>query len=304
MNKIRRQPPSLKEGDTVGIVSPASVIEKKAVEEAVKILTSWKLNVTIGKHTLSQYHQFAGNDVQRASDFNRMIGDESIKAIWCARGGYGCIRIADDIQFKALAENPKWLVGFSDVTIFHSLLHENYDMQTIHGMMPLNLIGLKDINPLNKLKDILFGEKPQYRIASHPLNKTGSAEGILTGGNLSLLYSLFGTRYDFDATDKIIFIEDIGEKYYHIDRMMQSFKLTGKLDQLKALIVGGMNEMTDSKRPFGKNAEEIISEVVSSYNYPVIFRFPAGHIEENYPLILGSNIKIDINHHESLVEFI
>ena len=304
MIKQNIRPPVLKKGDVVGIVTPASAIDKKAIEEALKVLETWGLEVILGARVYDVFNQYGGRDEDRLEDLNQMIENDKIKAIWCARGGYGCIRIAGQVNFKAFALHPKWLIGFSDITIFHSVLQEEHNIQTMHAMMPLNLIDLKNVKALEGIRDVLFGQNPKYSLKSNKLNKTGKANGILTGGNLSILYSLLGTKYDFDTAHKILFIEDVGEKYYHIDRMMQSMKLAGKLENLKGLIVGGMNEMTDSKQPFGKNPNEIIAETVEEYDYPVIFDFEAGHIDDNYPLILGADIRMEAEASESHIEFI
>lgn len=294
------QPPFLKPGDFVGIVAPARKISEEELLPSVKILQSWGLRVKLGKHIYSAYHQFAGKDEVRRLDFQSMLDDAEIKAIFSARGGYGALRIIDDLDFTLLKKQPKWIVGYSDVTVFHSHIHKNTSIETLHATMPINF-G-KDAESLALLKSALFGEVLSYKIPAHSLNRTGESSGIIVGGNLSLLYALASTPSEIYTQDKILFLEDLDEYLYHIDRMMMQLKRGGKLVNLKGLIIGSFSEMKDNAIPFGKTAEEIIMDAVKEYNYPVCFGFPAGHADKNFPLFMGRKVKLSVMEQVS-VEF-
>jgi muramoyltetrapeptide carboxypeptidase len=289
-------PPYLKSGDSIGIVATARKINPQELEPAMKKFSEWGLRVVLGKNIYETCDQYAGNDEQRLHDLQQMLDDENIKAIIIARGGYGTVRIIDKIDFSKFIKNPKWIVGYSDVTVLHLHIHSNHGIETIHATMPLNFpLGGKDNNALITLKKTLFGEKIEYQIEKNELNKIGKAEGIIIGGNLSLLYALAGTPSDINTSGKILFIEDLDEYLYHIDRMMLQLKRSGKLKNLAGLVVGGMTEMKDNSIPFGKTAYEIIAEAVAEYNYPVAFDFPAGHIEDNRALIMGRKIMLEVS---------
>ena len=285
------KPQYLKKGDKIGIVSTAGKIEKEYIDNAVNVLSQSGFEVVLGKNILASNNMFAGTDEKRAFDFQQMINDESVKAIICSRGGYGTVRIIDKIDFSGLIKSPKWICGYSDVTVLHSVINQKYGIETIHGTMPISFSKAKS---LELLIDTLTGKIPEYEIKSDALNITGTAEGILTGGNLSVLYSLRGTLYDIDTDGKILFIEDLGEYLYHIDRMMMNLKIGGKLKNLKALIVGGMTDMKEGNTPYGKSANEIILDSVKEYGYPVCFNFPAGHIEDNFPLVMGRKMRVEV----------
>ena len=242
----------------------------------------------------ASYHQFAGDDDLRARDMQRFIDDDSIKAIIAARGGYGTIRIIDKIDFGRFADHPKWLVGFSDITVLHSHLFANYSTQTIHGQMPVNIPDASK-HSLDTLRKALFGEDLSYHFAPNNLNRTGEATGILTGGNLSLLVALMGSVSDCDYDGKILFIEDVSEYLYSIDRMLRTLDRAGKLKNLAGLVVGGFTEVKDNDIPFGQTVPEIIMEIVKGYNYPVCFDFPAGHIPDNQSLVFGKVLKLVVN---------
>ncbi len=297
-------PPFLKKNDTVGIVAPAGRITEKKIARAVRIFNDWGLKVELGRNIFKRKNTFAGNDKQRKDDFQNVIDREDIKAVICARGGYGTLRIINKIDFKKFRQNPKWIVGFSDITVIHSYLQQKVKCESIHSVMPGNFPE-NDVESksLNSLKDILFGGKTEYSINSHSLNRTGEAEGILIGGNLSVLYSLQGTNLEIDTNDKILFIEDVNEYLYHVDRMISNFKLSGKLDNLKGLVVGHMNRMKDSPVAFGESACEILQRAVEEYNYPVIYNFPAGHIKQNMAIILGRKIKMNAGPQTSEIVF-
>ena len=205
--------------------------------------------------------------------------------LFCARGGYGTVRIIDHIDFSIFKTKPKWIAGYSDVTALHSTLH-NLNISSLHSTMPINFAN-NTSNSLESLKQALFGNKIAYNFQRHELNRAGETKGKVVGGNLSIIYSLLGSNSDINTDDKILFLEDLDEYLYHLDRMMMNLKRNGKLSKLAGLIVGGMNDMNDNTIPYGKSANEIIAESVSEYNYPVAFNFPAGHISNNNTIILG-----------------
>jgi muramoyltetrapeptide carboxypeptidase len=284
-------PPFLKPGDKIGIVSPSGKIEQGKLDNAIGTFREWGLDVITGENVYACYNQFGGSDDQRAMDLQSMLDDESIKAIVCSRGGYGTVRIIDRIDFSRFIKNPKWIVGYSDITVLHSHINNLFGIETIHSPMAVELApGRKEplsVLSLKLLKETLFGKLPGYDFPVHPFSVKGEAAGILTGGNLSVLCSISGSHSDNDFNGKILFIEDVGEYLYHVDRMMWTLSRRGVLEDLSGLIIGGMTDMKDNMVPFGFNAEEIISQAVSGYKYPVCFGFPAGHQSANNPLILG-----------------
>jgi muramoyltetrapeptide carboxypeptidase len=251
--------------------------------------------VVLGTCIFGSENQFAGSDSQRQADFQQMLDDPSVCAIICARGGYGTVRIIDKLDFTGFFKNPKWMVGYSDITVLHSHIHKHFAIETLHSVMPVNIKEADFTNDsVESLRKALFGEKLFY---SKPITfhfKTGLSEGVLTGGNLSILYSLMGTPSEVDTRGKILFLEDVDEYLYHIDRMMMALKRAGKLSNLNGLIVGGMDRMNDNEVPFGKTACEIIAETVAEYNYPVCYDFPAGHGDMNLAMIFGRNVKYEV----------
>lgn len=294
-------PPSLQKGDTIGIVSTARKISKSELQPALDMLTDWELNWVLGASIGAEADQFAGDDLLRANDFQMMLDNPQIKAIWCARGGYGSVRIIDQLDFTFFKNNPKWIIGYSDVTVLHSHIHK-LGVASLHAQMCLEFEN-KTEDTRETLRQALFGNS--YTIAcpsQHPLNRNGQTTGELVGGNLSILYSLCGSPSALDTKDKILFLEDLDEHLYHIDRMMQNLKRNGMLKDLKGLIVGAMSDMKDhtiahgfaSNRPFGKTAEEIIHDVVKAYNYPVVFNFPGGHILDNRALLFGQQAEFSV----------
>jgi muramoyltetrapeptide carboxypeptidase len=283
-------PPYLKPGDKIAITCPAKKLPHN-IEDAIKLLESWELEVVLGETVTASHNQFAGTDELRAKDFQRFLDDDSIKAIIAARGGYGTIRIIDQIDFSRFKAKPKWIVGFSDITVLHSHIHACFNIETIHGQMPL-VIPEGTKASLQTLKDALFGDNLSYHYQSLFPNKTGKGEGILVGGNLTLLVMTTGSVSEINFNDKILFIEDVGEYLYSIDRMMWQLKRAGKLEHLKGLIVGGFTSLKDNDVPFGLTAEEIIFDIVKGYNYPVCFDFPAGHITDNHALVLGKTVNL------------
>jgi len=292
------QPSTLQKGDKIGLVAPAGKIDNQKIINAQMLLESLGYEVILGKHVFDEYHNFAGNDEDRAADFQFMLDHEEIKAIMCARGGYGSIRIIERLTFDGFEKHPKLLIGFSDITIFHARLN-GLHFGSLHATMPINFTdNVADSSSLQKLMDYLEGNLSDYKLPAHQLNRTGACKAELVGGNLSIICSLNATPYELNTNDKILFIEDLNEELYHLDRLMQSLKLSGKLARLEGLIVGGMSDMKDGETPFGKKAYEIIKEAVQDYDYPVIFDFPAGHIDENWPLPFGKKVSMEVTDNE------
>jgi muramoyltetrapeptide carboxypeptidase len=287
------QPPFLKRGDKIAITCPAKKLPNP-MTDAIALLQSWGLEVVLGETVDASYHQFAGDDDLRAKDMQRFIDDDSIKAIIAARGGYGTVRMIDKVDFGRFLQNPKWVVGFSDISVLHAHLFTNYSAQTIHGQMPVNIPDASK-NSLETLRRALFGEELRYEFTSHTHNRSGEASGILVGGNLSLLIAISGSVSDLDYAGKILFIEDVGEYLYSIDRMIRNLDRAGKLEHLAGLIVGGFTELKDNDIPFGQTVPEIIMDVVKNYNYPACFDFPAGHIPDNCSLVMGRNTTLRVD---------
>lgn len=285
-------PPYLKKGDTVAIIATARKISKEEIQPAVTFFESYGLSVLLGKNLFESSNQYAGTDLQRAEDLQWALNDKNIKAIVIARGGYGTIRLMEHVDFTEFKKCPKWVVGYSDVTVLHSAIH-NIGVATLHATMPLNFS--KNQEATRSLIKALLGKLTEIETEENYSNIEGTTSGKLVGGNLSLLYALSGTPYDIDTRDKILFIEDLDEYLYHLDRMMMQLKLSGKLSCLKGLIVGGMTDMKDNAIPFGKLPEEIILDAVRDYNYPVCFDFPAGHIDKNLAMYFGREVELTVN---------
>ena len=294
--------PYLKKGDKIAITCPAKKLPSP-MTDAVALLQSWGLEVVLGDTVNASYHQFAGDDDLRARDLQRFLDDDSIKAIIAARGGYGVIRMIDKVDFSHFAQHPKWLIGFSDITVLHTHLFGNYQLQSIHGQMPINIPDAS-ARSLDTLRKALFGESLNYEFKSHTLNRSGDGNGILVGGNLSLLVTVSGSVSDIDYAGKVLFIEDVGEYLYAIDRMLRNLKRAGKLANLAGLIVGGFTDVKDNDIPFGQTVPEIIMEIVKEYDYPVCFDFPAGHIPDNCSLILGRSIDLSVQEQRVTVKFV
>ena len=289
-NSTATIPPYLKKGDKVAITCPAKKLPAP-MNDAVTLLESWGLVVIIGETLSASYHQFAGDDDLRAKDMQGFIDDDNIKAIIAARGGYGTIRMIDKVDFSRFKTRPKWIVGFSDITVLHAHLYANFGAQTIHGQMPVNIPDASK-SSLQTLRQALFGEPISYYFPAHHLNREGTASGVLVGGNLSLLIAVSGSASDYSYDGKILFIEDVGEYLYAVDRMIRALDRAGKLKNLAGLIVGGFTEIKDNEIPFGQSIPEIVIEVVKNYAYPVCFDFPAGHIADNQSLILGKKLNL------------
>lgn len=293
-------PPNLKKGDTVAIVATARKNIEDNLKPAISWLKNWGLEVVVGSTIGLDNNQLAGTDEQRAADFQEQLDNPNIKAIWCVRGGYGTVRMIDLLDFTKFKQSPKWIVGFSDVTVLHSHLN-TMGYASIHGIMPVSSKASEEAK--ETLRKALFGEHIEYTVPCEFMNKYGTAKGELVGGNLSILYSLFGSPSAIDCSDKILFIEDLDEYLYHIDRMMMNLKRNGCLESLKGIIVGGMTKMKDNEIPWGKNALEIIQDVTKNYNIPVIYNFPAGHMADNRALIFGKQVTMEVNDIESKVIF-
>lgn len=290
---MMKVPEFLKKGDKVGIVAPANSIPNK-LTDAVDLLESWGLEVVLGESVFSSFHQFSADDECRSLDLQRMLDDNSIKAIIAARGGYGTVRIIDKLDFSRFAHNPKWIVGFSDVTVLHSHIQALYGIPTIHGQMPLTIPDATKVS-LDTLRRALFGEKLFYSYKSKYETIDGTAEGILVGGNLSILISIANSISEIDYKDKILFIEEVGEYYYAVDRMMRMLKRSGKLKDLKGIVVGSFTGMKDKSPGFGYSVPDIVFDLVKEYGYPVATDFPAGHIENNKSIVFGKTVALEVN---------
>jgi len=289
-------PPYLQKGDTIGLVCPAGLMPVEKISECIRVLNEdWGFTIKVGTTVGQQYHYFSGTDEERREDFQHMLDDENVKAILCARGGYGLSRIIDKIDFTNFKKNPKWIIGFSDVTILHSHIYRNYSISTLHAPMAnaFNEDGYQN-EFVHSLRHALEGKKIKYQCKAHEFNKKGAGIGELVGGNLSLLAHLVGTDSDIKTKGRILFIEDVGEYLYNVDRMMYQLKRSGKLDKLAGLIVGGFTDMKDTERPFGQTVHEIIRDAVAEYDYPVCFDFPVSHEKENYALKIGVGYKLKV----------
>lgn len=286
-------PPSLQPGDKVAIIATARFISKDDLQPAIELLKAWQLKPVLGSSIGLENHQFAGTDKERAEDLQNQIDNPDIKAIWFAKGGYGSIRILDLVDFSALKTHPKWLVGYSDVTAIHLNL-QSLGIASLHAQMA-SAIETKSASTSEELKNVLFGEQLQIEYASrHPNQINGEVNGEVIGGNLSVLYSAIGSQSMPSFKGKILFLEDLDEYLYHIDRMMQNLKRGGILNKISGLIVGGMTDMNDNSIPFGKTAEDIIYEAAKNLNIPVAFKFPAGHVETNLPIIFGKTAGLSV----------
>ena len=299
------QPEPLKSGDTISILAPSGVLNNfdKKIEKAINIFKSWGLNVVLGNHIYDKNGHFAGTDKNREKDFQKALDNKNIKAIWCARGGYGAVRIIDKLNFDNYLKNPKWIIGFSDITVIHNKLNF-LNSESIHAMM---ITGFEDIgqnnDSLSKLKNVLFGDSLSYSITSNKNNKTGKSEGIIVGGNLTLIQSTIGSKTELKMKDKILFIEEIGEYAYHIDRMLYSLKRAGYFENCKGLIVGQISDVKKNTTDFGRSINELILDVLDEYNFPILFDFPAGHEKTNFPIILGRKVILEVSKSDSKVIF-
>ena len=291
------QPKYLKKGDSIMIVASAGILinRNEIIDEAQKLAESWGLKVFIGDHVFNQNNHFAGMDEERASDFQKALDNPSIKAIWCARGGYGSGRILDKLDYTKFKVSPKWIIGYSDITAFHSHIH-NLGFQTIHAMMATSLLfdSKETEQSVETFRKALFGEELSYKISSSGYNKIGESEGILVGGNLSILQNMLGSVSQLNTDGHILFIEEIGEYKYHIDRMLRGLKRAGYFNSCKGLIIGDISNIKKNTTVWGGSIEDLVLDVVSEFDFPVLFNFPAGHETDNRALIFGKSIKMNV----------
>ena len=300
---MKERPPFLKIGDKVAIVSPSGAVNPEYVNGALHTLRSWQLNPVVGTFAKTSCGRFAGTDEQRLDDLQKALDDTSVRAIFCSRGGYGLMRIVDKLNFDIFVQHPKWLIGFSDITILHAAAFR-HRVQSIHAQMAKVLAYNAETTSKTLLRKLLFGAKPEpSAFAPDYQNYYGETEGVLIGGNLSVLYGLRGTPFDIQPKGKILFIEDISEKPYHIDRMMQNLRLGGILSRLSGLLVGQFTDFEEDPS-FGKTVKEIISSESANYGYPLAFNFPVGHVEHNFPIVHGAKIKLTVTPEESRVIYV
>lgn len=296
-------PPYLQRGDTIAIAAPARKIAKEEIVAAQQLLVNRGFRVFFDERLFAEENQFAGSDEHRANYFQTLLNNPDVKAIWCARGGYGSVRIIDRLDFSYFMDNPKWICGYSDVTVFHSHLHSHGNVATLHATMPINIRGEEAENLANQsFVDALQGKALCYEIPSHPLNVPADLSAPVVGGNLSMLYSLLGSPSDVNTEGKILFLEDLDEYLYHIDRMMVNLERNGKLQKVAALLIGHLSDMHDNTIPFGKNAKEIVAQYARKYHIPVIFNFPAGHLPNNYAIRLGAPMRIQCKQDKIVIE--
>ncbi|MCW3160706.1 S66 peptidase family protein [Chryseobacterium oryctis] len=304
-------PKSLKKGDKIAIISPAGAVDANQLEKGIKMIKNKGFKPVLGEHLYTKFsngYNYAGTEKERIKDINWALNDKEISAIWASRGGYGCQHLIQHLNLKNFIKNPKWYIGYSDNTVIQSYLL-NKGFTSIHGQtIKTSSFGVTD-ESYDLIFDILKGKTPKYSLKSHQFNREGNIEGELVGGNLALIYALLGTKYSYDFKDKILFIEDIGENFYALDRMIMSLELAGVFKKIKGLIVGGMTNMGDEEdnkqyeESFDEFAYKLISERISKYKFPVVFGFPNGHIKDNRPLIIGGKVKLKIENKKVKVEF-
>ena len=301
------RPSYLKSGDTVAVVAPAGILKQDAevIQKTKTLLNSWGLEVVFGDHLQTKAHHFAGTDAQRTSDLQNALDNPNIKAIWCARGGYGTLRIIDDLNFKGFKTHPKWIVGYSDVTVLHNALN-NMGYESLHAMMCINLTDNSDAikESVETLKSALFGTLKSYKIEGHSDNRPGVATGPLVGGNLSLLTAALASATQLDTKGKIIFIEEIGEHKYHIDRQLQSLKRASYFKHCAGVIIGDMSQLKTNNPTWGQSIEALILDVLKDTDVPIAFGFPAGHELENRALYFGRNVQLYVTKSKTRVLFV
>ncbi|AXT21301.1 LD-carboxypeptidase [Flavobacteriaceae bacterium AU392] len=300
------QPPYLKIGDTVAIVAPSGILKNRIeeIKRATDLLEGWGLHVIIGKHVFKQANHFAGTDEERCEDFQNALDNPKVSAILCARGGYGAVRILDKLNYSKFKIDPKWVIGYSDITALHNQIH-NEGFQSLHALMGVSLTkNLEEIKEtVASFKTAIFGKQLSYTLEGSKYNKTGSVTAPLVGGNLTMLHTMLGSKTSIDTSGKILFIEEIGEYKYHIDRMLQSLKRAGYFDNCKGVIIGDMTKLRKNTTLWGTSIEQLILDVLSEYNFPIAFNMPAGHEKDNRALILGRIVKLDVNNERSTVVF-
>ncbi|WP_243743929.1 S66 peptidase family protein [Tenacibaculum caenipelagi] len=290
-------PPYLQKGDTIAMVAPAGILKnrKQVIDKAKELVESWGLKVVYGKHLFNQNDHFAGTDEERCQDFQEALDNPTIKAIWSARGGYGSVRIIDQLDFTKFKQHPKWVIGYSDITAFHNHIH-NLGVETLHAMMGTSMEEKPEetIQTIATFKKALFGEELRYEVLSSKMNRVGETSGELVGGNIAILASMLGSDSQISTDGKILFIEEIGEYKYSIDRMLQSLKRAGYFTKVKAIIVGNMTKVKKNTTPWGSSIEQLILDVVPK-DIPVLFNFPAGHEPDNRALIMGRKVSLSIH---------
>lgn len=299
-----KQPPYLKAGDTIAIVAPSGILKNRMaeIEKAKTLLKSWGLHPLVGKHVFSKANHFAGTDDERCEDFQNALDDPKISAIWCARGGYGAVRILDKLDYTKFKENPKWIIGYSDITALHNQIH-NLGFQSIHAMMCTSLQDDPETikETISTFKKAIFGNPLNYNLVGSKYNKTGTVSGPLVGGNLTILHTMLGSKTSINTTGKILFIEEIGEYKYHIDRMLQSLKRAGYFDNCKGVIIGDFTKTKKNTTPWGTSTEQLILDVLADYNFPIAFNMHTGHAKDNRALILGSTVQLMVNSDKSTI---
>jgi muramoyltetrapeptide carboxypeptidase len=299
-------PPYLQSGDSIVILAPAGILKNRqeTMQKAKELAESWGLKVVLGKHIFNQSSHFAGTDNERAEDFQKALDNPNIKAIWAGRGGYGSVRILDKLVYTAFLEQPKWIIGYSDITAFHSHIH-NLGVESMHAMMGTSVDDKPEliVETLASFKKAIFGKQLKYKIPSSKYNKKGAVSGQIVGGNLALLASMLGSNSQTNTNGKILFVEEIGEYKYSIDRMLQSLKRAGYFNNCKGLIIGDISKIKHNSTQWGYTIEELILDVVKEYDFPVLFNFPAGHKPDNRALILGRKVELKVKDKESSIVF-
>ncbi len=300
------RPPYLKVGDTIAIVAPSGILKNRnrEVEQAKSLLKDWGLKVVVGDNVFSKDNHFAGTDEERCEDFQKALDNPNIKAIWSARGGYGTVRILDKLDYTRFKESPKWIIGYSDITALHNQVH-NKGAESIHALMGVSLTeDLEDIKEsISTFKAAIFGEPLAYTLEGSKYNREGSSSGQLVGGNLTILHTMLGSTTSLDMEGKILFIEEIGEYAYHIDRMLQSLKRAGYFDGCKGVVVGDMSRIRKNTTPWGKPIQQLILDALEEYDFPIAFKMPAGHEDDNRALILGRTVVLKVGKKVSTVIF-
>ncbi|MBJ6368225.1 LD-carboxypeptidase [Snuella sp. CAU 1569] len=300
------QPPYLEAGDTVAIVAPSGILKNrtKEIEQAKNLLKSWGLHPIVGEHVFNQANHFAGTDDERCEDLQKALDDPNIRAIWCARGGYGTVRILDRLNWTKFKENPKWIIGYSDITALHNQIH-NEGFESLHAIMCTSLQDdtstIKE--SISSFKAAIFGKPLSYTLEGSKYNRQGTASASLVGGNLTILHTMLGSNTSIDTSGKILFIEEIGEYKYHIDRMLQSLKRAGYFDQCKGVIVGNMTKLRKNTTLWGTSIEQLILDALADYDFPIAFNMPAGHEKDNRALILGRTVDLTVNNGQSTIFF-
>jgi muramoyltetrapeptide carboxypeptidase len=300
------QPPFIKKGDTIAIVAPSGILKNRTqeIKKAKALLNSWGLHVVLGKHLFNQNNHFAGTDYERYEDLQNAMDDKSIKAIWCARGGYGTVRVLDKLNYSSFEKNPKWIIGYSDITALHNQLHIE-GFESIHAMMCSSLQdNFEDIEQtIATFKDALFGDALNYTLNGSDYNKPGTITAPIVGGNLTVLQTMLGSKTSLETSGKILFIEEIGEYKYHIDRMLQSLKRAGYFKNCKGLIVGDISKLRKNTTHWGSSVEQLILDALNEFDFPIAFNMPAGHKKDNRALILGRTIDLIVNKEQSKIVF-